>query len=63
MESKPLFVRPSEAARLLGISRSKLYMLLRAGTVPSRKIGAAVRVPIEALERMARESADSPAAD
>jgi excisionase family DNA binding protein len=64
-ESKVLFIRPSEAATRLGISRSKLYELLRAGIVPSRKFGASIRVPVEALERMAREAAEvaAPVAD
>jgi excisionase family DNA binding protein len=37
----PLAVRPREAARLLGISRSRLYQLLKSGKIPSRKDGAA----------------------
>jgi excisionase family DNA binding protein len=52
---KPLFVRPVEAARLLGVSRSKLYELVRAGAIPSRKFGSSIRIPLEALERMAQE--------
>jgi excisionase family DNA binding protein len=51
--AKPLFVTPAEAGKLLGISRSKLYELLRAGTIPSRKFGASIRIPLRSLERMA----------
>ena len=50
-----LFVRPSEAARMLSISRSKIYELLRIGEIPSRKFGASLRIPVAALEQMARE--------
>ncbi|HEY0869599.1 MAG TPA: helix-turn-helix domain-containing protein [Acidothermaceae bacterium] len=33
-----------EAADMLGIGRSKLYELLRAGTVPSVRIGSCRRI-------------------
>jgi excisionase family DNA binding protein len=48
MEQK-LLVRPSEAAELLGIGRSKVYQLLADGTLPSVRIGKSVRVPVEKL--------------
>jgi excisionase family DNA binding protein len=50
---KPIFVSPAEAAKLLGMSRSKMYELLRAGVIPSRKFGASIRIPVRSLERMA----------
>jgi excisionase family DNA binding protein len=39
-----LLLTPVEAAHVLGIGRSKLYELLRAGTVPSVRIGRCRRV-------------------
>ena len=39
-----LLLTPKEATELLGISRSKLYELLRAGTIESVKIGDCRRV-------------------
>ncbi|MGH3266552.1 MAG: helix-turn-helix domain-containing protein [Trebonia sp.] len=39
-----LLLTPVEAADVLGIGRSKLYELLRAGTVPSVRIGRCRRV-------------------
>ena len=45
----PLSVRPMEAARLLGISRSRLYQLLKSGKIPHRKDGAATVIDREAL--------------
>ena len=39
-----LLLTPREAADVLGIGRSKLYELLRAGTVPSVRIGACRRI-------------------
>jgi excisionase family DNA binding protein len=44
-----LLLTPTEAAEALGIGRSKLYELMRAGLVESVRIGAARRVPAEAL--------------
>jgi excisionase family DNA binding protein len=47
--SPPLAVRPMEAARLLGISRSRLYQLLKSGAIRHRKDGAATLIPYEDL--------------
>ena len=47
--SDPLLLRPTEAARLLGISRSKLYELLNSGEIPTLHIGRSVRIPLAAL--------------
>jgi excisionase family DNA binding protein len=40
----PLLVTPLQAAGLLGISRSKIYALLKAGEIPSVTIGATRRI-------------------
>jgi excisionase family DNA binding protein len=39
MEIKPLFVTPAEAAKMLSVSRSKLYVLIREGKVPYWRTG------------------------
>jgi excisionase family DNA binding protein len=44
-----LLLRPPEAAALLGISRSKLYDLLKAGDLRSVTIDAARRIPFADL--------------
>jgi excisionase family DNA binding protein len=44
-----LLLTPTEAAEALGIGRSKLYELMRAGSVESVRIGAARRIPADAL--------------
>jgi excisionase family DNA binding protein len=44
-----LLLTPTEAAEALGIGRSKLYELLRAGTVESVLIGTSRRIPADAL--------------
>jgi excisionase family DNA binding protein len=44
-----LLLKPAEAARALGIGRSKLYELIAAGVVDSVLIGSARRIPADAL--------------
>lgn len=44
-----LVLTPEEAAHALGISRSKLYELLRAGAIESIRIDRSRRIPIQAL--------------
>ena len=46
-----LLLRPEEAARVLGIGRSKVYELLAAGELPVVRIGRATRIPAAALQR------------
>ena len=44
-----LLLTPVEAARALGIGRSKVYELLSSGALDSVRIGSCRRVPAEAL--------------
>ena len=46
---EPLLVSPREAARVLGISIGTMYLWLKSGEVPSVRIGALIRVPVEGL--------------
>lgn len=45
-----LLLTPSEAARVLSISRSKLYELIGQGRLATVRIDTSRRVPTEALE-------------
>jgi excisionase family DNA binding protein len=49
-----LLLTPTEAADALGIGRSKLYELLRAGTLESVLIGTARRIPTDAVDTYVR---------
>ena len=49
MVSERLAYRVTEAAAMVGVSRSKMYELIAAGAIPTIRIGTAVRVPAEAL--------------
>lgn len=55
-----LLLTPDEAAEVLGIGRSKLYQLMRAGTVASVRIGSCRRIPAASLpELIAQLQADA----
>jgi excisionase family DNA binding protein len=46
----PLLLSPTEVARALGLGRSTIYELMRAGAFPSIHIGRSVRIPSKAVE-------------
>lgn len=53
-----LLLTPVEAARALGIGRSKVYELLSSGALDSVRIGTCRRVPAEALHSFLVELRD-----
>ncbi len=46
-----LLVKPSEAAALLGVSRSSVYELVRAGAIPSVRIAGMIRTQRRSAEK------------
>lgn len=54
-EQERLLYRPEEAARVLAISRSKLYQMLARGELRSIRIGRAARIPATELRRWLTE--------
>jgi len=44
-----LLLKPLEVAETLRISRGRVYELIKAGVIPSVRVGCALRVPAEAL--------------
>ena len=50
----PLLLNPKEVATLIGFGRNKTYKLIRAGEIPSIRIGGRLRVPREALDDWVR---------
>jgi excisionase family DNA binding protein len=58
-----ILVTASEAATLTGLSRSRIFVEIRAGRLESVKIGRARRIRASALvawtERLAREQTDA----
>jgi excisionase family DNA binding protein len=59
-DAEALLVSPSEAMRLLGVSNSTLYILMRSGELDSINIRRARRIPRAAIsdyiERKLREN-------
>ncbi len=58
-----LLLKPSEAAELLGIGRSRVYELLSAGVIPSIRIGTSVRVPLDSLRAWIASQTDDAASE
>ena len=55
-----LLLTPEEAARALGIGRTKLYELLASAKLPSVRIGGSRRVSVDALTEFVRRLTPSP---
>jgi excisionase family DNA binding protein len=47
---RKVLLTPTEAAKVLGMSRTNLYRLLGSGEVESLKIGGLRRIPVAALD-------------
>ena len=54
-----LLLRVDEAAKLLGIGRSKTYQLIARGELPHMRVGGSVRVPVEALRDWIRRRTEA----
>jgi excisionase family DNA binding protein len=52
--TKRRVVTVTEAAQTLGVSRVHAYRLVADGTLPSFRLGRAVRIPADAIEAMLR---------
>jgi excisionase family DNA binding protein len=58
-EPARVLLRPEEAARAVGLSRSQFFKLLADGSIRSLKVGRLRRVPVAELEAwVAREMAE-----
>src|SRR5436309_1951049 len=47
----PWTAKPTDVARLLSISRSQAYHLIKIGLLPSIRVGNSIRVPLRGLRR------------
>jgi excisionase family DNA binding protein len=62
-EPARVLLRPEEAARAIGVSRSQFFKLLADGSIRSLKVGRLRRVPVAELDSwVARELAQQSAA-
>ena len=49
---EPICVRVNDAARMIGIGRTKLYELISSGELETIKIGKATRITTASLHRV-----------
>ena len=48
--SEFVFVKPVRAAKLLDISRSKIYEMIQRNEIPAVRLGGCLRIPVSALD-------------
>jgi excisionase family DNA binding protein len=53
-----MLLSPVEAAKVLGIGRSSLYLLMQSGDLPSVQIGRSRRIPVAALDEFVHRLRD-----
>jgi len=58
IQKEPLLLRVPAAAKLLDVSRSKLYDLIHQGVVPSIRLGNCLRIPVERLRTWIQDNSD-----
>jgi excisionase family DNA binding protein len=56
-ENERLSVSVTEAARILGISRTLAYQLVASGEIPSHQFMGRIVVPLELLRALLRDDA------
>ncbi len=49
---EPICVRVNDAARMIGVGRTKLYELISSGELESIKIGKATRITTASLHKL-----------
>ncbi len=54
-----LAVTAREAADMLGVTDRFIYSLVKSGTIRSTRIGAAIRIPVGEVHRLAGVDADA----
>lgn len=48
-----LLLKPKEAAEAVGVGRTLFYRLVKAGLIPSCRVGKSIRIPVAALRAWA----------
>lgn len=55
----PICVRVNDAARMIGVGRTKLYELIAAGEVETVKLGKATRITTASLHALVRRQREA----
>jgi excisionase family DNA binding protein len=48
-----LMLKPKEAAEAVGVGKTLFYRLVKAGVIPSCRVGRSIRIPVAALKAWA----------
>jgi excisionase family DNA binding protein len=51
-DQTPVLLRPAKFARLIDMSRSKIYELIQSGEIRAVSIGGVLRIPVDELDRL-----------
>ena len=57
---EPISVKVPEAVRLTGISRSRIYELMRSGDIEFAKVGSSTLILVESLRRFVHDRQTAP---
>jgi excisionase family DNA binding protein len=47
-----VFVKPVRAAKLLDMSKSKIYEMIQRKQIPSVRLGGCLRIPVAAIDEL-----------
>ncbi|OAH38608.1 excisionase [Sphingobium yanoikuyae] len=60
LSSEPICVRVNDAARMIGVGRTKLYELIAAGEIETVKLGKATCITTASLHDLVRRQRGAP---
>jgi excisionase family DNA binding protein len=56
IKSEFIFLKPVRAARLLDLSKSKIYQMIQRNEIPSVRLGGCLRIPMSALDDLVEQA-------
>lgn len=56
---EPICVRVNDAARMIGVGRTKLYELIAAGEIETVKLGKSTRITTASLHNLVRRQREA----
>ena len=56
LKNEFMFVKPVRAAKLLDMSKSKLYEMIQRNEIPAVRLGGCLRIPVSALDDLAAKA-------